>query len=152
MTSGDAARDKRHARTTLFLNVIQVKSGNITCNTSCHVTSDCLSVVYCEQVRVTIIALRVPQRYVPHQAIYFMFNLHININSRLFPMGGRNYRSPPATTLTYSSRLVHIHTSDHTLTTELIYLQDEMTRVMLKTSPSSSFSFISEGRARSDKT
>ena len=29
---------------------------------------------------------------------------------------GRNYRTPPATILTYSSRLVHIHTSNHTRT------------------------------------
>ena len=28
----------------------------------------------------------------------------------------RNYRTPPATILTYSSRLVHIHTSDYTRT------------------------------------
>ena len=35
----------------------------------------------------------------------------------LFRMGvGRNYRTPPATIFTYSSRLVHIHTSDHTRT------------------------------------
>ena len=35
------------------------------------------------------------------------------INSRLFPMGvGRNYRTQPATVYTYSSRLIHIHTSD----------------------------------------
>ena len=42
---------------------------------------------------------------------------HTYINSHLFPMGvGRNYRTPPATILTYSSRVVHIHTSDHTRT------------------------------------
>ena len=29
---------------------------------------------------------------------------------------GRNYRTPPATILTHSSRLVHIHTSGHTRT------------------------------------
>ena len=29
----------------------------------------------------------------------------------------RNYRTPPATILAYFSRLVHIHTSDHTRTT-----------------------------------
>ena len=39
------------------------------------------------------------------------------INWHLFPLGvGRNYRTPPVTILTYSSRLVHIHTSDHTRT------------------------------------
>ena len=47
-----------------------------------------------------------------------------------FPMGlGRNYRTPPASILTYSSRLVHIHTSDHTCTpfaisTHLTFLKD----------------------------
>ena len=35
-------------------------------------------------------------------------------NSRLFSMEvERNYRTPPATILTYSSRLVHIYTSIH---------------------------------------
>ena len=47
-----------------------------------------------------------------------MYNFtHTYINSHLFPMGvGRNYRTPPATILTYSSCLVHIYTSDHTRT------------------------------------
>ena len=37
--------------------------------------------------------------------------------SRLFPMGVcRNYRKPPVTILTYSSRLIHIRTSDRTRT------------------------------------
>ena len=43
--------------------------------------------------------------------------IYTYINSRLFPMGvGKNYRTPPVTILTYSSRLVHIHSSDHTRT------------------------------------
>ena len=43
--------------------------------------------------------------------------IHTYINSRLFHMGvGKNYRTPPATILTYCSRLIHIHTSDHTRT------------------------------------
>ena len=44
-------------------------------------------------------------------------HMHIYINSRPFPMGvGRNHRTPPATTLTYSFCLVHVHTSGHTST------------------------------------
>ena len=42
---------------------------------------------------------------------------HIHTHSGLFPMGvGRNHRTPPATNLPYSFRLVHIHTSGHTST------------------------------------
>ena len=36
--------------------------------------------------------------------------IHTFINSCLFPIGvGRNYRTPPAMILTYSSRLVHLY-------------------------------------------
>ena len=44
-----------------------------------------------------------------------MLQSYTYVNSRRFRMGvGRNYRTPSATILTYSSSLVHIHTSDHT--------------------------------------
>ena len=39
--------------------------------------------------------------------------IHTYINSLLFHMEvGRNYRTPPAAILTYSSRLIHIYTSN----------------------------------------
>ena len=56
----------------------------------------------------------------PIVPFFFSFGrkiIHTYIDSRIFPMEvGRNYRTPPATILIYSSRLVHIHTSDHTHT------------------------------------
>ena len=47
----------------------------------------------------------------------YSHNIHTHINSRLFPIGvGRNHRTPPATILTYSFCLIHVHTSGHTST------------------------------------
>ena len=57
--------------------------------------------------------------------VYNIYFTYLHINSRLFPMGlGRNYITPPATILTYSSRHVHIHKSEHTRTfyNKIIYL------------------------------
>ena len=46
----------------------------------------------------------------------------------LFRLLGRNYSTAPATILTYSSRLIHIHTTDYTRTllvsTHLMFLKN----------------------------
>ena len=84
----------------------QTLANNTTIQQSLKLLLECSSQLLC-QSHVTLTCI---------STCRFMI-LHTYINSRLFPMGiGRNYRTPPATILTYSSRLVHIFTSDHART------------------------------------